>query len=318
MISEHNLQGEVTLHNLAAFDSVNSNLHLIASCLILTYLCISLMAQTSMPRLKAKLTKFGLPLIPVRLIPVFLLAPYFFIFYPTAKADEIGELFLGIAVLMWAVDLFLVSSKDKHINSIKSVLIMICILSLAVILSGILTYRYSYGLGGRLNLMASRDYPALEMYDQADSIYTYIYQNPHYLAPETRINHARMLQLTGKSTEAEKILVDAASHLEKKEPFKNSNSKQLRLLGITYMLMGQDTLSDSYFNKSIDVEQNVLSQSSTPDDKAKALWSISKTMKARGDIKSAITSMEQAIKHAQSPALQHKLEDQLEELSNYR
>ena len=314
IISEHNLQEEVTLHNLVAFDSVNKKLHVIVSYLILMYLVFSMVVLVSMPGLKEKLTDIGLPLIQIRLVPVFLLAPYFFIFFPTAKADEIGELFLGIAVLMWAVDLFLISIKSKRFDSFASVLIMTGVLFLAVIISGGLTYRHSPGLTARLNLMASRDYPDFEMYEQAQNIYSYIYQHPQYLTPETRLNHARMLQVTGKNSEAARILSEAARDIEAKEPLKTSNSKQLRLLGITYMLLAQNTLADNYFDKSIEIDQNALSLSPTPDEKAKALWSISKTMEARGNISGAITNIEQAIKSVHSPALHYQLEEQLKEL----
>ena len=54
----------------------------------------------------------------------------------------------------------------------------------------------------------------------------------------------------------------------------------------------------------------------TSDEKAEALWSISKTMQARGNSKNAITNIEQAIEYANAPALRLKLEQQLKELES--
>lgn len=316
IISEANLQGEITLHNLAAFDSVNNELHSIASYLILMYLVFSLLVLISMPRLEEKFSVIGLPLIQPRLVPVFLLAPYFFLFYPVAKWDEIGELFLGIAVLMWAVDLFLVSIESKRFNGFKSVLTMTVALFLAVIISGGLSYWHSRDITFRLNLLASREYTNLEMYEQAQTLYTYIYQNPQYLTGETRLNHGRMLLATGKKTEALEILSLAARDLEAKEPLKTSNTKQLRRLGTIYMLLMDNTRAEHSFDKAVEIDQKTLSLSLTPDEKAEALWSISQTMQARGDIKSAITNIEQAIEYANAPALRLKLEKQLNELAS--
>ena len=103
----------------------------------------------------------------------------------------------------------------------------------------------------------------------------------------------------------------AARDLEAKEPVKTSNSGYLRLLGVIYMLLEQNTLADQYFDKSIEVDQKKLVLSPSPDKKVKALWSISQTMQARGNTKAAIINIEQGINHALSPALRLKLEQQL-------
>jgi len=314
IISKHNVQEEITLHNLAALETVNNNLHSIASYLILTYLIFSLLVLTLMPRLEEKFTAIGLPLIQPRLVPVFLLAPYFLLFYPTSKSDEIGELFLGVAVLMWAVDLFLVSRENGRFNSFTSTLIMTGALLLAFGMSVGLANWHEKDITYRLNLMASRDYQNLGMYEQAQFIYDYIYQHPQHLNPRTRLSHARMLQATGKNAEATEVLSTAAKELEAQQPLKNSNSEKLRLLGITYMSLMDKTRADDYFDQSIEVDQKKLNLSTTADEKAEALWSISQTMQARGDIKSAITNIEQAITYAESPVLQIALEKLLQEL----
>ena len=313
ILSQHNIQKEITLHNLAVFNTVNQALHTIVSYLILMYLVFSMIVLTSMPRLEKMFTASGLPLIHLRLIPVFLLAPYFFIFNPTVNAAEFGELFLGVAVLMWAVDLYLVSNGRRRFNDFTSVLAMADMLILSAIISWGLADRHSLDLSTQveqrntLNLAAARDFPVREMYQQAQSIYDYIYQHPQYLGRVTRINHGKMLLKIGQEEKAVEILSIAAKEIEAKEPIKTSNSRQLRRLGIIYKLQMQDALADNYFDKSIVVDRRKLDLSSDPDEKADILWSISRTMQERGDLPAAISYVEQAIEAAQSSRLHFRL-----------
>jgi tetratricopeptide (TPR) repeat protein len=177
-----------------------------------------------------------------------------------------------------------------------------------------LTYKHSARVTERLNLMASRDYYKREMYEQAQAIYTYIYQHPQYLMEDTRINHAKMLQATGEEAEATQILIETATDLEAKVLQKGSNKIRFRRLGMIYMMLAENKLANNYFDKSIEVDQRELALNPAPDEKAKLLLSISQTMEARGDITSAINNIEQANKYVQSAALRFKLEQRLEEL----
>ena len=313
-LGEQNLQNEISIHNLVAFKSSTLNLHNYAAYLILSYLFISLTVLALKPRLAKTLTNIGIPLIPIRLFPVFLLAPYFFIFHPLAKNGELGELFLGITVLIWAIDLSTLSIERKQFSSFTSVLTGTGILLLAGIMAAGLTYQHSARVTERLNFMASRDYYNREMYEQAQAIYTYIYQHPQYLMEDTRINHAKMLQATGEEAEATQILIETATDLEAKVLQKGSNKIRFRRLGMIYMMLAENKLANNYFDKSIEVDQRELALNPAPDEKAKLLLSISQTMEARGDITSAINNIEQANKYVQSAALRFKLEQRLEEL----
>ena len=315
-LREQNLQNEVSIHNLAAFQSYNRKLRYYASYLILSYLIVSLTVPALKPRLAKTFTNIGIPLIPIRLFPVFLLAPYFFIFTPLAKNDELVELFLGITVLIWAVDLSTLSIGRKQFSSFTSVLTSTGILLLAGIITAGLTYKHSASAGAtyRLNLMASRDYYNREMYGQAKTIYTHIYHHPQYLMENTRINHAKMLQATGEEAQATQILIKAATHLEAKVLQKDSNKLRFRRLGVIYMMLAESKLADNYFDKSIEVDQRKLALNPTPDEKAKLLLSISQTMEARGDISSAINNIERANKYVQSAALRFHLERRLKKL----
>ena len=162
--------------------------------------------------------------------------------------------------------------------------------------------------------MAQRDYPDREMYEQAQTIYTYIYQNPQYLTNQTRINHAKMLQAIGDKIEATKILVEAATYTDTWILRNGSNKFDLRRLGEIYMMLGESKRADNYFNQSIEIDQKALALSRIPDEKARLLLSISNTMELRGSISDAITNVEQAKKYAQSPALRILIKRRLKEL----
>jgi tetratricopeptide (TPR) repeat protein len=242
------------------------------------------------------------------------LAPYFFIFHPLAKNGELGEMFLGITVLVWAVDLSTLSIERKQFSGFTSVLTGTGILLLAGIIAAGLTYKHSTRVTERLNVMASRDYFKREMYEQAQTIYTYIYQHPQYLMKSTRINHAKMLLATGEEAEATQILIETAMDLKAKVLQKGSNKIRFRRLGIIYLMLAESKLANNYFDKSIEVDQRKLALNPTLDEKAKLLFSISQTMEARGDIISAINSIEQANKYVQSAALRFRMEQRLKEL----
>ena len=214
-IKEHNLQGEITLHNLEIFDSVNSRLHSIAAYLILIWSLISIILSLRMQSLKERLLDIGLPILPMKLLPMFLLVVYFFLFYPTAKADEIGEFFLSIAVMLWAIDLFIGNYGDKQPGKLAFIKGSAGAFLVVAFIVTCLMYLRSGGMGWRLNKMASRDYPSFKMYDQAQVLYEYIYKHPKYILPDTRKNHAAMLIEAGKQ--------DEASNIISQESIENSN-----------------------------------------------------------------------------------------------
>jgi hypothetical protein len=326
IIAEHNVQNEVTLHNLAIFNSINSVLHETVAYLLIMHLIFSQLVLTYFPRVESIFTNIGVPLIPLRLVPVFLMAPFFWIFTPTVRAQEIGELFLGVVALIWAGDLLLLSYKSKRFNGYISVSIVLGVLFLVVILSGWLAHRHVsdsrilQARSARLNLSASRDYIDFKMYEQAQKIYDYIYQHPEFLRSETRINHAKLLIATGNESEAGSVLAVAARDLEAKTLQKALNnkqdSKQLRLLGEIYQLLRDDVRAEIYFDQSMGVDQTVVATTSLVEEKSEAFRSMSRTMEVRGDIAMAINYLVQAISYTQSSARRLKLEQKLDYLES--
>lgn len=211
-IKENNLQGEVTLHNLKIVATVNSKLHSIAAYLILIWSFISIILSLWMQSLKEKVLDIGLPILPLRLLPMFLLVVYFFLFYPTAKSDEVGELFLSIAVILWAIDLFIGNYRDKQPDKLAFIKGSAgAFLVVAFVVTCLVYIPRSSNMGWRLNITASRDYPSFKMYDQAQVLYEYIYKHPKYIRPYTKKKHAAMLLEAEEQAEASANIISQES-----------------------------------------------------------------------------------------------------------
>lgn len=200
-IYEHNLQREITLHNLKTFKKVNQRLPAILAYLILIWSFFSVMLSVYMQQQKKMLLAMGVPILLVKLLPMFLLVPFFYLVYPTVKADELGELFLGIAVMMWAIDLFLGHYWDKRPERLTFLSVTGRSLLVVAFMAIFLTYVHSVPVAWRMKITASRDYPIFGMYGQAQVLYDYIYlRYPDYILPNMRKNNAAVLLEAEKQT----------------------------------------------------------------------------------------------------------------------
>ena len=113
-----NYQNEFSLHNTEAARHLYP--HTIASCLILAWTFFSVVLFFQPQRLIGRVDVTRMPLIPIRLWLFFLLVPYFFLFSPVVKSDEIGELFLGIALAVWAFGLFFEYGRTSRFMGIPA------------------------------------------------------------------------------------------------------------------------------------------------------------------------------------------------------
>jgi len=197
-----------------ALDSLNQMIHGAVAYLILLWSVFSATLEFRKPKLWVTIDSKWLPLIPLRLAPLFFLQPFFYFTELTAKPDELGELFLGVAALSWAIDLSVRNKAAPYSSALRSVGIMFGTFSLAALISLALTSIFSTPPVWRLNLMAERGYPLFKMNDQAENIYSYIYSHPIYLTPYTRINHGELLIKLGRKSEANELLKFAMKDLE--------------------------------------------------------------------------------------------------------
>ncbi len=301
-----NLQNEFNIHNLKYLQDLPY--HRLLAYIVLGWSIFSVTVSLWFPRLKNRVQTLGLPLIPTRIVLIFLTVPYFFLVHPVAKSDEIGELFLSIGVVVWASDIFIQYGWIKRIRGLWTVISIFGTLLFVAVLSAGMAYRFPSNIGWRLNLTASRDYPGYGMYDQAESIYDYIYSHPKYMTPETMLDHARMLLKFGNKNKALHILSEAVNKFETSDQSEKELSSYLRSCGIALGLLEQSDRADAKFNQAIKVDEQQIELVSNQNAKAKLLWSIAKTLAARGDISAAIVTAQQARSKAISAQLHQQLD----------
>jgi tetratricopeptide (TPR) repeat protein len=169
--------------------------------------------------------------------------------------------------------------------------------------SAIITHFFPGNLKTWLNLMAVRDYPERGMQDQAQQLYQYIFANPHYLTPDTRIYYSRLLLEKGQKEEAFQFLLQAQTELKPLKKSKARFSNNIRRIALIYKLLGQTEKADAKFDRAIKVDRRRLESASTGNRKAEILWSIAMTLEARGEIAAAIEMAKNARANASSQGL---------------
>jgi len=312
LFHELNTQGEVNLHNFGQFDALLNRSGLLrqtVSLLILGWSALSLLISISAPRLLKRLEDVGLPVIPPRLLPFFLAVPLLFIVKPLARSDEIGELFLAAAVLAWTADLWLRHSLTSPPRNGKCALIVLGVFLAGALFSIALTKKFPGSLKGALESMATRGYPEMAMYDQADQIYRHIYANPDLLRPETRIKHARMLLELGQEERAHQVLREDLVELSDGPRDKERHGEFLRRRGTVHALLGETDQAATDFAEAIKIERRAAESTSDPDEKAERLWLVAQTLEARGDLGEALSVAGEAREIAVSGKVRRKLEE---------
>jgi tetratricopeptide (TPR) repeat protein len=141
------------------------------------------------------------------------------------------------------------------------------------------------------------------MYAQASQIYRYIYAHPRYFSSETRINHGKMLLRIGQKQEAFLTLSQALKEFEALRPEKAQMSKNLRRVGIIHALLGEVREANAKFDLSVEVDEKRLEGTTGAEEKARILWSLAKTLDARGEQSAAMERAKEARATAISPRL---------------
>ena len=291
---QRNTQHEVTLHNIEGFRRL-VNLDDVTGIAILGWCALCVFGGVLMPRIEDRVRNTGLPWIPIPLLPIFFLVPYFFLARPVPHSREIGELALGVAAALWSFDLLRRQVRTRCPPALFSVGGMLGVLALIALMAGILTHSLpSLTLRHWLNRVAYVDYARLKMYDQADQIYQYIYAHPQYLRAETRLAHGRVLLKSGKQEAATTVLRDAIKELEASDSSGRNRAQSFRGRGIAFLLLGDRDSATAVFRRSVEIDQQRLAATSDPDEKAQRLWSIARTFEARGDAALAVETAEEA------------------------
>ena len=313
VLQESNVQGELSLHNLIETDP----LHTVAAWLIIVAIVISaaLLLARGKPlvRLREVLEQAGFPLIPIPLTPWFALTAYFFLTGSFVKGDEIGEFVLGLGVALFGLYTWLAWGffGDRNRVAVRVTSAVILLLLIALVTEALMRFGYEAGIGDRLRRSATRDYPALGMYRQADMIFDYLAAHPRYLAEDTQILHAQQLISRGMGMRAQEVLAAELTRIDAAKP--PANAASLRLRGQLLQLMGRQNEGRVQLALAEQLDRSRLS-SASPSQMPELLWSLGQTRAVSGDIAEARQLGAQAMAAGPNASTEKKIRIWLESL----
>lgn len=215
-IREYNYQQELTFHNMGLFSFLKSGM--IIGIMVSLWAIVFPFISMKMDRLRKLGLKFGIPVVPSYLWPLFAIAVFFISFNSIAKGEEIGEMLLCFAFAAYALDVFHMTGKNNANGS--SAFFILYMRFLAYILVGtVLLVQLApvESIRWRMNDMAAEKYPGAKLYGHAESVFKYIFERPKLLNERTFYNYAIFLDSQGRYDESipafKKALEDNAARL---------------------------------------------------------------------------------------------------------
>lgn len=246
-----NNQDELNFHNIKYVKHTKK----VFSFLIILWAIVLPYIHKQNGLIKKVADKMGIPVLPYHLIPIFVLALFFFIAMPIPKYDEINELIFAIGFTWYAVHLLLYSFNNSAlfstIQKTAPVLLTVIILFSTGFLSN--TWPYTRDLKWRFNQFATEVYFADGKYDQAGKLYRHILNCPELINESTLYNYALYLNKTGQNSEAKTALQKALIQQQYyiiRHPFA---AKHHIITAQIYALLGDHSKSLMHLNEAISI-----------------------------------------------------------------
>jgi hypothetical protein len=171
-----NQQGEMNLHNLEGVGLRKA--YRPGSYLLLGWLTLSAVLFATRPALAGRLSAAGMPLVPLRLSPLCVLPPLFFLLSPVAKSDEVGELLLGVAALSFALDRTWSSGWGASARPLmQPTALVVSLVAVGLLAFGLAAFSPLRHMAWRLHVLAERDYPRYGRFDSAEKSFDFIYSH---------------------------------------------------------------------------------------------------------------------------------------------
>lgn len=303
-----NLQAELTLHNVRALKEPLKSWE----NAVFFWLAASLLLPILRPQLHQWFERYGIPLASAKTCPIFLLAAVLSSSWASGwliHTAEISELLLGLGVAFLAVELLgesLDGARPSPAVAVRNALFLLLVLT---IFTTSLVAMYGGSLKTQLHRGATKYYPKREMYDQAEAIFDYIYRHPEVRRADTPLLQAAVLIQGDRHEEAEATLRKALARESSLVPRSVEKGAQHRRIAQIQLLLGLEKEAGADFEQSLRFDRQSLTVAATEDDKARLLWSIAKTLAARGDKDAALRAVEEAVDTAQSVALRHRIRE---------
>lgn len=311
-----NQQGEMNIHNLEGVGF--SRVYRPGSYLLLGWLVFSAWLYVGRRALALRLSASGIPLVPLRLAPLLVLPVFFFLLYPVAKSDEIGELLVGIAALSFALDRVWDTGLTAGARPLtRPTALVVCLVAAGLLALGLAAVSPLGHMAWRLHTLAERDYPQYGLFEASEEIFDYIYSHPDELVePDTRLTHAEVLAAAGKLPEARQMLAMAEESIELDGLAPSGDV--LRRVGAVYAILGEETRAAELLTAAIAADQRALEVTTGEDERAQLLFSLARTLAAQGFPVEAATNATTAHRTAVSAFLRAEIERWLSELNDHR
>jgi len=280
-----NVKGEMNLHNFIDVDAYYS---LVAIGLFLYSILLPLFTRKSI-RLHRWCRDFGIPLVPVRLWPLFLLAVYFFADHYSLKKSEVGEMYLGLAIAALSLDLALTMRRGEQARGALAAGATAGMLLSVGILTAVLVQLYPWPekLRYNLNRFAAVRFPSAGMHRQAAMLFDYMDQNPQFLMAETPLHHGALLMRMGRHAKAKTILervLAEQEHLRQQHP---DDPGPYRNAGMVLALLARPQEAERAFVSAIEKYQARLDRAAGAATKSSLHQSLGETFLMMGNSEAA-------------------------------
>ncbi len=288
-----NVQAEMNLHNLAAVNSVSRLLNTIVPLMILGWVVLCLLLQRLSPLWHARMSDWGLPVLPAAILPVLMLPPVIWAAFSWPKKDEIVELTVALAALVWAFDMYLRRNTSRvTVSPRQRILAVVALLFFLAGATQFFCWKRGSDLTYRLNNLAASEYPERGLYAQAETLFRYIESNPQYLTSDTLINHGRMLMQWGKPEEAAEILGKAQQQVA--SDTHSSESQRAFRSGTIASILGDDDRARRENRRALALIREQSAASTGVAEQVKLLLQEARILEATGEHSASAKRSEKA------------------------
>jgi len=294
-LATSNLQGEANLHNLFPVEYVQ---YFVAGIGVFVWVLLFPVVRDRWSWLRRLSKGLGVPRVPVRLWPFFLLAMVALFSRSLLLSGEIGELLLAVAISAFALDWILTLRRGSELALASTSMAMVVMFTLQTLIAVFLVEFYSWpsALSAKLNTFASRQLPTMGMQKQAVQIFDYMLENPRHLQWDTRILYGKALSEMGRFDEASKVLEEALLNHRFLADIQPLHPDHDRVAGDALIALHRQGEAKEAYRRAIDKDQLRLKTISDATTEAKVHWSLGRTFVALGDTEAA--SLELALARA--------------------
>ena len=283
LLEAYNYQGELTLHNIW-FPR-----HTVVGTVVMLF-------GVLVPALARRWTVFGglmrrmaVPLPRPLLQPLFLVAGALLVYsnYQPSfmKLDEVGELALGVAVLLLGLDLAMEAGRGRAPGPRAALFSGTGTLAAVVVATGILVSLAPHppSLTWRLQDFADHRFPEAGMHSQALALFQYMDENPELRLARTHLEYGRLLLELGDTSRAHQVLNQALESQQRRLAEHPTALPEVRRIEAeAHELLGRPTRADRVLDEALAADSSALAHTDDPAEKAELHWSLALSSEVAG------------------------------------